>query len=522
MLFQGLGWRDFRLPTTPQHWIPRRTPEQPLTGPWPSLCKDLLKTRPGQGEIVSMRLPAEGDQVAKMVNKDNAALGTIMFADGSQKSLAAFSVWLSILLTWRDFTAEIQHPQVVQLLSSLLVIKTTFKATEAITSKVDNTVAKIVKQNTDSRVQPVSSLQWASILMGLKEEGSDIKFDQLLHLYNQHPEVLAHSDKSADGGAGSILLDNRRKAAVKNWLERTCPEALAVVEASCHDIAFSLGAFGETMASYTWMFLGSTVSSPNTPSGELQPLDKEPYIHVDWSLPMNALAQTTLFQRVKAIFDRETATVPAQSKKKYRLSQENLQKVRNMICLWSQFHPHLETRLAPPDAKQVAVDMASNGLRDEDYKYVMEMMPAKLSLSMLPSSKAVAQEKATEREQQICLQVERQRMDVVEAQGPMEVLPGSVGSGSCTDPEDQGCPAESRHQIAPEEGAATPHTGKSRRGGVIESGRKDICHIECADRAQAAVTGYSDKYIRVMRCEKPEVANTEIGNMKDHIATGQW
>lgn len=57
---------------------------------------------------------------------------------------------------------------------------------------------------------------------------------------------------------------------------------------------------------------------------------------------------------------------------------------------------------------------------------------------------------------------------------------------------------------------------------MIESGRKDICHIECADRAQAAVTGYSDKYIRVRRCEKPEVANTEIGNMKDHIATGQW
>ncbi|CAJ1434150.1 unnamed protein product, partial [Effrenium voratum] len=43
--------------------------------------------------------------------------------------------------------------------------------------------------------------------------GQSVKFDAALEAYNSHPEVRAHSDKSVDGGAGAISLDNRRKAA---------------------------------------------------------------------------------------------------------------------------------------------------------------------------------------------------------------------------------------------------------------------------------------------------------------------
>ena len=182
---------------------------------------------------------------------------------------------------------------------------------------------KIVKQNADSRVQPVSSLQWASILMAMKDEsGGPLGFDAAMDAYNQHPEVRAMSDKTDESGAGSIALDRRRKLAVKNWLERTCPDAFAIVEASTHDLAFSLGPFGETIASYQFLFLGSTTTglAPNL-ACELHPLDHEAFVPIDYKLPMNDLGQTILFKRIQSTFDRETTLVSAAHKKKYRLGK---------------------------------------------------------------------------------------------------------------------------------------------------------------------------------------------------------
>ena len=212
-------------------------------------------------------------------------------------------------------------------------------------------------------------------------------------------------------------MDNRRKSAVRNWLERTYEEALKEVEASTHDLPFQLGPFGETMASWSFMFLGSVASGlAACPTCDLQPIEHEAYIHLDWQLPMTPLAQTVLFRRARAVFDRATALVPAQSKKKYRMSQDSLHSLRNLICLWAQFQPHLETRVAPSEAARWKDEMSTGALRDEDFNFIMEVRPACLSLSMLPSSKSVAQEQAHQREQQICLEVEKQRMDVVEAQ----------------------------------------------------------------------------------------------------------
>lgn len=236
-------------------------------------------------------------------------------------------------------------------------------------------------------------------------------------LYNGHPTVKAYSDKSNESGVGSISLDNRRKAAVKNWLEKTAPEALQVVRASTHDLPFQLGCFGETIAATSWMFLGSTASGFSAcATCELKPLEHETFIQINWQLPMSPLAQVVLFEKMKAIFDRETSTIQAQSKKKYRLSLDALQNLRNLVCLWAQFHPHLETRVPPQEAAKWRAEMAGGTLKDEDFRYVLELRPETLALSMLPSSKAVAQEQAHQREQQICLQVEKQRMDVVDAQ----------------------------------------------------------------------------------------------------------
>ena len=312
----------------------------------------------------------------------------------------------------------IQDGQVVQLVSSLLVLPTTFKATEAVSNSLQSTIGKIVKQNQDSRVQPVSSLAWASILKAMQEGGGpSISFESAMEAYNSHPEVRALSDKTNESGAGGIALDNRRAAAVKNWLEKTAPEAFQVVEASTHDLPFALGAFGETMASYSFLFLGSVGTGySSSATCELSPMDNEAYIPIDWTLPMSALAQTILFHRIQSTFNRETALVPAQSKKKYRLNQENLMALRNMVCLFSQLYPHLQTRLVPGDADKWFDDFSTTAQRDEDIKFILESQPSCFALSMLPSSRALAQEQAQQREQSICLSVEKQRLDVIDAQ----------------------------------------------------------------------------------------------------------
>lgn len=369
--------------------------------------------------MISLRLPPTSELVDACCDpSNNCAVGTLWFGDGSQKTLAAFAVFIALLVTWRNHKELITDPQVVQLLSSLVVIPTTYKATDSATSSLQSTIGKIVKQNADSKVQPVSSLQWCSILSAMKSDGAGpVSFDSAMEAYNQHPEVRALSDKSLESGVGSIALDKRRKIAVRHWLEKTCPEAFSVVESSTHDIAFGSGAWGETIASYSFLFQGSMASglSPN-PACSLQPLDHEAFFPIDYKLPMSELGQVLLFKRIQSNFDRETSTVPVQHKKRYRMSEENLKQLRNICCLFAQLAPHLESRLPPEQMQQWLKDFAAGSSRDEDIRFILDALPQNFSLSMLPSSCALAQEQAQQREQAICLKVEKQRLDVLDAQ----------------------------------------------------------------------------------------------------------
>lgn len=139
----------------------------------------------------------------------NKAVGCLYFSDGSQKCLAGFVVWLALLLASEDPAipeVEFQHPQVVNLIASLLRIRTVFKASTASGDDVDLAIQRIVKQNVDSKVEAVSSLAWASILGTL---GSGTSLDTALARYNDHPEVKAFEGD----GCGSISLDGRKRQA---------------------------------------------------------------------------------------------------------------------------------------------------------------------------------------------------------------------------------------------------------------------------------------------------------------------
>eukprot|EP00435_Cladocopium_sp_Y103_P021182 s564_g5.t1 len=455
-------------------------------------------TRFREGEMISLRLPPTSELVDASCDNQNIAQGTLWFGDGSQKTLAGFTVWIAMLICWKNHREFIGDPQVVQLLSSLLVIPTVLKATDsATTNSLQSVIGKIVKQNSDSRVQPVSSLQWASILMAMKDEhGGKLGYDAAMDAYNQHPEVRAVSDNTAESGAGSIALDRRRKLAVKNWLEKTCEKAFAIVEASTHDLAFALGPFGETIASYQFLFLGSTASGlAANPACELRPLDHEAFIPIDYKLPMNDLGQTMLFKRIQSNFDRETSMVGAAHKKKYRMKEENLINLRNLSCLFAQLVPHLETRLPPPDMQKWVKEFSESAQRDEDIKFILDAQPANFSLSMLPSSCAVAQKQAQQREQAICLAVEKQRLDVLDAQWTF------FKSGLMRDQ----CLIEKIKEV-PRKVATKLH-------------QKQVKHMqEQAKAGEAAVSGYSEKYLKVVHVARAELTNAEISEMRDAVA----
>ena len=154
---------------------------------------------------MSLRLPCGP------LKAGNLALGCLYFGDGSQKSLAAFMVFISLCLVAQICKLDAvawEHPNLVGLVSSLLRIRTVLKASVGMGDETDNAISRIVKQNLDSKVQPVSSLAWASILASIGGDGEE--FDKAIARYNNHPEVMAFE---GDGSSGSISIDGRKRQA---------------------------------------------------------------------------------------------------------------------------------------------------------------------------------------------------------------------------------------------------------------------------------------------------------------------
>ena len=152
--------------------------------------------------MVALRLPCA------QLRPLNMAVNALFFSDGSQKTLAAFVVWLALLEVMRTnehTQEEWQHPCVVSLVGSLLRLRTVFRSSTA-ADETDAAVARIVKQNVDSKVQPVSAISWAAILMTMSE-GS---YEQCIARYNSHPEVQAFEKEH---GCGGISLDGRKRQA---------------------------------------------------------------------------------------------------------------------------------------------------------------------------------------------------------------------------------------------------------------------------------------------------------------------
>ena len=193
--------------------------------------------------------------------------------------LAAATAWISLLLMWRHLPQDsLKTPTMQTMIGSFLQISTMVKAADALSSGLEAMVSRIASQNVASRVQPITTFQFAAILKAFVGPGSCTSFDDCLQAYNGHPTVLSHD--RGESGSGSIALDSRKKQGVKNWLERTSAESFDVVQKSCHDVPFLLGPYGESFSFTAMCFLQSKAHLESNPAtGEIDaPLPGEPFV----------------------------------------------------------------------------------------------------------------------------------------------------------------------------------------------------------------------------------------------------
>lgn len=152
---------------------------------------------------------SDGAIAESAVEGEQHSLGKSFFHDGSQKTLAGFAVWLSLAMAAQipGNKDDLKLPQMQCLIGSLLRMPTVVKSSVSVSDDVDSMVSRIVKQNSDSKIRPVSALAWCSILRSMRDA---VTYEALMQKYNSHPEVAAYE---MQGGVGSISLDNKKRQA---------------------------------------------------------------------------------------------------------------------------------------------------------------------------------------------------------------------------------------------------------------------------------------------------------------------
>ena len=206
---------------------------------------------------------------------------------------------------------------------------------------------------------------------------------------------------------------------MKYLIENTCQSAFDELLRSTHDVPFGFGPFGEQFLSLQAMFVGSVGKlepmsvDPEALSG---PLPNEPHIALDWNLPMVAEAQTMLFCRVRAAFDRVSWMIPVAQRKRYRLTLEELHRHRNMVVLFCQILGHMRTQLGSTEVDQWVHDVQSGLARDEDLLNLLHTRPPTFAMSMLISQQDRAKKHMEDFESKKVEQVAKEREQVTVAQ----------------------------------------------------------------------------------------------------------
>ena len=296
-------------------------------------------------------------------------------------------------------------------------------------------------------------------------------------------------------GAGSLLLDSKKQYAIKHWLEKTSERATQQVMISMRDAPFSFGPWGETFSILSWLFLESTVDLLSVPDCGLVPAAHEATIALDWSLPMTEESQTYLFTRVRMQFEKSTAIIenPA-DRRRYRLCEDDLMGLRNLMCLWSQIRAFCSTRLGTfPDFDHA---ITAGNSKDHELREILDQKPARFSLSMLPSAQKHALEEVRAAEEGATLEAETERLKVREARWHWFQA------------------ALTRDQVLLRQVVAAPEKIQAMKHRKQMSWR-----LVQAKNGEKVVRSYMDKFLHCEIVAKVELAQQKINEYRSFVAS---
>ena len=312
-------------------------------------------------------------------------------------------------------------------------------------------------------------------------------FSNKLSLFN-----LIFQDKT---GTGTLLLDSKKQYAIKHWLERTAPKAKAEVMESLKDSPFAFGPWGEPLSVMSFLFLQSSVDLLAVEDCGLTPGTNEASISVDWNLPMSPEGQELLFRRIRLTFEKATAIIDnPMDKKRYRLGEEELTDLRNLMCLYSQIRAFCSTRLGTFEEFHKGVTTGNS--RDHELRELLEQRPRSFSVSMLASAQKQALEAVRAAEEGATMEVESERLKVRDArwsffQGALE--------------RDQAILRQIKS--APEKIQALRH-------------RKQMAwRLAQAKSGEKIVRSYMEKFLRIEIVSKAELAQQKINEFRTFVAS---
>ena len=142
------------------------------------------------------------------------------------------------------------------------------------------------------------------------------------------------------------------------------------------------------------MFVGSRErvreSGSSLDPESIMPLPEEKYFTPDWTLPLTTEGQCYLLRKVATKFNKATAGIAINLRKRFRLSSDELTLVRNQAALLAQMVPYLESRLPADAVVAWQEEFCTGSTRDDDLKTLLDGRPDNIALSMLSSAREQA------------------------------------------------------------------------------------------------------------------------------------
>ena len=120
---------------------------------------------------------------------------------------------------------------------------------------------------------------------------------------------------------------------------------------------------------------------------DVQPLDGEMTLVVDYKLPLTPWAQLQLFHRIFSDYTRDTGIVPVQKRIAYRKKDEQVNFLRNIIVFYGQIRYLLKTTLSPAEFADFDADVFRTDRRDKELNDILQAAPVRFAVSMLPSQR---------------------------------------------------------------------------------------------------------------------------------------